>query len=86
MGNIEQMRENNALQIFVPITKKWNLQSQSDYSKQINKSIFQQSTTYDYNQYSQKLELQYLATKYQIRISPRYAYMYNEDLKNNKLE
>ena len=86
VGNIEQMRENNALQIFVPITKKWNLQSQSDYLKQINKSIFQQSTTYDYNQYSQKLELQYLATKYQIRISPRYAYMYNEDLKINKLE
>ena len=40
----------------------------SDYLKQMNKSIFQQSTTYDYNQYSQKLELQYLETKYQIKL------------------
>jgi hypothetical protein len=86
VGNIEQLKENHSLQIFIPISKKWNLQSQSDYLIEMNKSIFVQSTTYDYDQFSQKIELQHIAAKYQIRIAPRYAYIYNKDLKFNKLE
>ncbi len=86
VGNIEQLKENHSLQIFIPISKKWNLQSQSDYLLEMNKSIFVQSTTYDYDQFSQKIELQHIAAKYQIRIAPRYAYIYNKDLKFNKLE
>lgn len=88
VGNIEQKKLNHSLQFYIPIAKKWNLQSISEYTYQSNKSVFRSSTSYSFAGYTEKLELQYLETKYQIRVGPRYSYVFDKEqnIKNNKIE